>query len=86
MAIHMVTRVGGEEFRVTLSRDDAGNYVADGARLPRGEHAGGVEVPTVRVIDMVKERAFRSLLDSLQRLAGEQRNLPHDDPDTPTAA
>ncbi len=82
MAVHMVTRVGGEEFRITLSRDDAGNYVAEAARLPRDGAPGG-SPPSVRVVDARKERALASLLDSLHRLTG---SLSPGGPDAPAAA
>jgi len=81
MAIHMVTRVGGEDFRITLSRDDAGNYVAEAARLPRSGGAPGGEAPSLRVVDVVKERALTSLFDSLQRFAARPQG-----PDAPAAA
>jgi hypothetical protein len=84
MAVHMVTRVGGEDFKVTLSRDDAGNYVAEAARL---SIPGGGTVPSVRVVDAIKERAMASLFDSLQRLASRRPGgLSPDGPDTPAAA
>ena len=87
MAIHMVTRVDGEELRITLSRDDAGNYVAEAARLLQGDVASGIEVPRVRVVDPVKEQALRSLFDALHRLAaGRHRDPPGDDPGPPAAA
>jgi hypothetical protein len=77
MAVHMVTRVGGEDFRVTLSRDDAGNYVAEAARLP-GTGAPGGALPSVRVVDARKEHALASLFDSLHRLT---ERLSPDGPD-----
>ncbi len=74
MAIHMVTQVAGEDFDVTLSRDDAGNYVAEAARLLQRENQAGTEPPRVRVVDAVKERAMTSLFDSLHRMtAGRTR-------------
>ncbi len=77
MAIHMVTQIAGEEFDVTLSRDDAGNYVAEAARSPRRENGTGAEPPCVRVVDPVKERAMMSLFDSLHRMnAGRTRPSP----------
>jgi hypothetical protein len=80
MAIHMEIEYGGEDYKVTLSRDEAGNYVAEAARLLRG--GSGVEVPRVRVVDRVKDRALRALFESLSRLApGASRG-----PDAPAAA
>jgi hypothetical protein len=81
MAVHMVTRVGDEEFKVTLSRDDAGNYVAEAARLPSAGADMRGPLPSVRVVDARKERALTSLLDSLQRLTDSP-----DGPDAPAAA
>ncbi len=88
MAVHMVTRVAGEDFRITLSRDDAGNYVAEAARLPRPEGAPGISAPSVRVVDVVKERALTSLFDSLQRLAARRADdsSSPEGPDAPAAA
>ena len=87
MAVHMVTRVAGEDFRITLSRDDAGNYVAEAARLPRVEGVPGNSVPSVRVVDVVKERALTSLFDSLQRLAARRADdSAPEGPDAPAAA
>jgi len=87
MAIHMVALVDGEELRITLSRDDAGNYVAEAARLLHGETAQGLEVPHVRVVDPVRELALRSLFDSLHGLASRRRGASSgDDPDPPPAA
>ena len=83
MAVHMVTRVGGEDFRVTLSRDDAGNYVAEAARLPGAGDPVGGSLPSVRVVDARKERALASLFDSLRRLAARPSS---DGPDAPAAA
>jgi hypothetical protein len=84
MAVHMVTRVGGEDYRVTLSRDDAGNYVAEAARLPKGEGATGSYAPHLRVVDTVKERALTSLFDSLQRVAARD-DRSSEGPDLPAA-
>jgi len=67
MAIHMEIEIAGEDYEVTLSRDEAGNYVAEAARLVSGGRRA--EAPRVRVVDGVKERALRSLFDSLHRLA-----------------
>ncbi len=74
MTVHMVTRVGGEDYKVTLSRDDAGNYVAEAARLLSAEVGAGSFAPHVRVVDVAKERALTSLIDSLQRRAAGRRN------------
>ncbi len=72
MAIHMEIEYGGEGYKVTLSRDEAGNYVAEAARLLRS--GSGVEAPRVRVVDRLKDRALRALFDSLSRLErGESR-------------
>ncbi len=76
MAVHMVTRVGGEDYQVTLSRDDAGNYVAEAARLVRTEGVTATVAPHLRVVDVVKERALRSLFDSLQRNADRPQPSP----------
>jgi len=73
MAIDMVTQVGGEHFQVTLSRDDAGNYVAEAVRLLRGGRASAVEAPCLRVVHPTKERAVESLLDLLHNV-GRARN------------
>ncbi len=83
MAVHMVTRVGGEDYQVTLSRDDAGNYVAEAARVLRAGEGGGTSAPHLRVVDAVKERALTSLFDSLQ---ARQRSAPWPEgPDAPAA-
>jgi hypothetical protein len=82
MAIHMVTQVGGEDFKITLSRDDAGNYVAEAARLVQGGLLAGTIAPHVRVVDSVKERALSVLFDSLRRQTSE----PTQGPDAPAAA
>lgn len=80
MAIHMEIEIAGEDYEVTLSRDEAGNYVAEAARLLRA--GGGAAAPRIRVVDGVKERALRSLFDSLHRVAA---GAPPG-PDTPAAA
>jgi hypothetical protein len=82
MAVRMVAHVQGQDFQITLSRDDAGNYVADGARLSGGANGSG-ELPRVRVIDSEKERALHSLYESLRRLATSDAA---DGPDAPAAA
>ncbi len=74
MAVHMVTRVGGEDYRITLSRDDAGNYIAEAARSLSAESGAGTVAPQLRVVDVVKERAMASLLDSLWQAAVRRRN------------
>ncbi len=74
MAVHMVTRVGGEDYRITLSRDDAGNYIAEAARSLSAEPGAGSIAPHLRVVDAVKERALASLLDSLWHAAAERRS------------
>ena len=84
MAVHMVTRVGGEDYKVTLSRDDAGNYVAEAARLLRVDGAARTIAPHLRVVDAVKERALTSLFDSLQRVAARNDRSP-EGPDLPAA-
>ncbi|HET6436436.1 MAG TPA: hypothetical protein VFG59_00140 [Anaeromyxobacter sp.] len=66
MAIHMVTRVAGEEFDVTLTRDDAGNYVAEAARRLGDGFVPRTETPRIRVVHPMKERAWQSLLDLLR--------------------
>ena len=87
MAIHIVTQVDGEELKITLSRDDAGNYVAEAARMVHGGPNPGTETPRLRVVDPVKEQALRSLFDALHRLAASrQRDPPGDDPGPPAAA
>jgi hypothetical protein len=68
MAIHLVISVGDENYRVTLSRDDSGNYVAEANGALGGKQASGVPTPHIRVVDPTKEHALRSLLDSLQRV------------------
>ncbi len=84
MAVHMVTQVDGLEYRITLSRDDAGNYVAEAARCAGG-HADRSGLPSIRVLDSVKERALRTLFDALSRAASE-RASGKDGPDAPAAA
>ncbi len=85
MAIHLVTQIEGEEFQITLSHDDAGNYVAEAVHLARGE-VGHVP-PHVRVVDPAKERAVRALFASLHRLVNERRACgPRQGPDAPAAA
>ncbi len=74
MAIHMELEIAGQDYKVTLSRDDAGNYVAEGARRLRG--APGAEAPRVRVVERVKERALRSLLDALARVEADRGDAP----------
>ncbi len=74
MAVHMVTRVGGEDYRITLFRDDAGNYIAEAARSLGAELGAGSIAPHLRVVDVVKERALASLLDSLWQMATERRS------------
>lgn len=76
MAVHMVTRVGGEDYRVTLSRDDAGNYIAEAARLLKIDGAAGTVAPHLRVVDVIKERALTSLFDSLQQIAARSDTSP----------
>ncbi len=68
MAIRMEIEIEGEDYEVVLSRDEAGNYVAEAARLLRGGGAGA-EATRVRVVDRIKERALRALFDSLHRLS-----------------
>ncbi len=68
MAIRMEIEIEGEDYEVVLARDEAGNDVAEAARLLRGAGAGA-EATRVRVVDRVKERALRALFDSLHRLA-----------------
>lgn len=82
MPIRMVAQVAGVDFQVTLSRDGAGNYVAEAARLLRGERDVSVEAPRVRVVDGVKERALKSLFDSLVQSTQEHAGGP----DAPAAA
>ncbi len=84
MAVHMVTQVDGLDYRITLSRDDAGNYVAEAARCTNG-HAGRSGLPTIRVLDPLKERALRTLFDALSRAASD-RAAEKDGPDAPAAA
>lgn len=87
MAIHLVTQIEGEEFQITLSHDDAGNYVAEAVHLARGEGAEGRVPPHVRVVDPAKERAVRALFASLHRLVDERRACgPRQGPDAPAAA
>jgi hypothetical protein len=85
MAVHMVTRVGGEDYRITLSRDDAGNYVAEAARLLRAGDGAGTFAPHLRVVDAVKERALAALFGSLQQVADERRDASPSGPDLPAA-
>ena len=68
MGIHMVVIVENQRFNVTLCRDDAGNYVADAVGPLRTGSAMGASTPLLRVIDATKERAMKSLLDSLERM------------------
>jgi hypothetical protein len=82
MPIHMVAQVAGVDFKVTLSRDGAGNYVAEAARLLRGERDASIEAPRVRVVDGVKERALKSLFDALGRITQDHAGGP----DAPAAA
>jgi hypothetical protein len=70
MGIHMVIDIANERFNVTLYRDDAGNYVADAVGPLRTGSATGASTPLLRVIDATKERAMKSLLDSLRRMTG----------------
>jgi hypothetical protein len=84
MAIRMVTRVGDEDFSVTLSRDDAGHYVAEASPVAEGEHLQETALPRVRVVDPVKERALRSLFSSLARLTSDRATRKG--PDAPAAA
>jgi hypothetical protein len=87
MAIRMVTEVGGEDFEITLSRDDAGNYVAEAAPLPQGGPGTGRMVPRLRVVDSVKERVMRSLFDSLRDAAAKRPTDPSPEgPDAPAVA
>lgn len=87
MAIHLVTQIDGEEFRITLSHDDAGNYVAEAVHLAGGEAAERHAPPHVRVVDPAKERAVRALFASLRRLVDERRACdPRRGPDAPAAA
>ncbi len=72
MTVHMMTRVGGQDYRITLSRDDAGNYMAEAARLLAPAVEAGTFAPHVRVVDVVKERALASLLESLQQTSGRR--------------
>lgn len=69
MAVHMVIDVENESFNVTLSRDDAGNYVADATGPFQKGRTMGASMPVVRTVDATKEIALKSLLDSLQRAA-----------------
>jgi hypothetical protein len=69
----MVIDVEGTIYRITLSRDDAGNYVVDAAREPVGDQAAATILPVVRVVDSLKERAMRSLRDSLARITTDRR-------------
>lgn len=80
MAIHMEIQIAGEDFRITLSRDEAGNYVAEAARAARSA-PGSAEGPRVRVVDRLKERALHSLFDSLARHVEAQSG-----PEAPAAA
>ena len=87
MAVHMVTQVGGEDFKFTLSRDEAGNYVAEAERLANGKYLAGAEASHVRVVDSGKERALRFLFDSLQRLVADEQSRPsRGGPDAPATA
>ena len=85
MAIHMVTQIGGEDFRITLSRDDAGNYVAEASRVRKVAGASSGTSP-LRFVDAVKERALTSLLDSLQHVAATRQSDPSPDGPAPAAA
>jgi len=76
MPVHMVTEVAGQHFQVTLSRDDAGNYVAEAVRQMRGGLASASEVPCVRVVHPTKERAMESLLDLLHNVGRVQDGAP----------
>lgn len=76
MAIQIEVRVGGTGYRLTMTHDDVGNYVAEAARLLNEEPGAPTELPRVRVVDPVKERALRSLFDSLCQLeAGDVYEL-----------
>jgi hypothetical protein len=68
MAIHMPMDVGGRSFNVTLSRDEAGNYVAEARPAPL-ERA---EPRKIRVVNPDKERAMHSLLELLGTAARTQ--------------
>jgi hypothetical protein len=70
MGIHLVVNVENESFNVTLSRDEAGNYVADATGPLREGRAVGASVPIVRVVDANKENVMKALLDSLHRATG----------------
>ncbi len=87
MTIHMVTQVDGQDFKLILSRDDAGNYVAEAARMLQGGNLAVTEAPCVRVVDSAKERALNALFDSIHRVASSRRSAPPPEgPDTPAAA
>jgi hypothetical protein len=73
MAVRMVVDVEGVEYQVTLSRDDAANYVADASLAPRHGEGSATPLPMVRVVDQAKERAMSSLLVSLAKLGAERR-------------
>ena len=74
MAVHMDTRVGSQDYRITLSRDDSGNYIAEAARSLSTELGAGTIAPHLRVVDVVKERALKLLLDSLWHAASGRRD------------
>jgi len=76
MAVDMVTQVAGERFQVTISRDGAGNYVAEAVRLLGSEHGHATEAPCVRVVHPTKERAVGSVLDLLQNLGRARTGAP----------
>jgi len=87
MSIHVVTQVKGQDFKITLSRDEAGNYVAEASRLLPGERTTGTEAPRIRVIDSAKEQALRALYDSLLRLVSNRAgDPPKNGPVPPSAA
>ncbi len=67
MAVHLDIEVEGATYRVALSRDDLGNYIADAAPGTAGD--ARAVLPVVRVIESDQEAAMRALLDSLTRHA-----------------
>ncbi len=79
MPIHMVTQVGGEDFQLTLSCDEAGNYVAEAVWLPQGDRVAGSVTPRVRVVHPDKERTLQSLFDLLRGIVGDVKAVPTQD-------
>ena len=66
--VAMVTELAGQAFQVTLCRDDAGNWVAEAARLIRRGEVSAMEAPCIRIVHPDSERALKSLFDLLHEV------------------